>query len=75
MTRVTVEEAQDRLADLISAAAGGEEVVISSSGQPEIRLVPVAQPRRGRKAGSAKGLIAISDDFDEPLDDFDEYMP
>ncbi|MEZ4656937.1 MAG: DUF2281 domain-containing protein [Caldilineaceae bacterium] len=29
-----------------------------------------------RKAGSAKHLgICISDDFDEPLDDFAEYMP
>jgi len=30
------------------------------------------KPRR--KAGSAKGLIAISEDFDEPLEDFEEYM-
>ncbi len=27
-----------------------------------------------RKAGLAKGLIKMSDDFDEPLDDFKEYM-
>lgn len=26
-----------------------------------------------RKARSAKGLIEMSDDFDEPLDDFTEY--
>jgi len=26
------------------------------------------------KAGSAKGLITIADDFDEPLEDFKEYM-
>ena len=24
--------------------------------------------------GSAKGLIIVSDDFDEPLDDFDNYI-
>jgi phosphatidylinositol alpha-1,6-mannosyltransferase len=28
----------------------------------------------GRKFGSAKGMIWMSDDFDEPLDDFAEYM-
>ncbi len=27
-----------------------------------------------RKAGSAKGLIHISEDFDQPLDDFKDYM-
>ena len=34
------------------------------------------KPAKGpRKAGSAKHLgITISDDFDEPLDDFSEYM-
>jgi hypothetical protein len=28
-----------------------------------------------RKAGSAAGLIKMSDDFNEPLEDFREYMP
>lgn len=27
-----------------------------------------------RPTGLAKGMIKISDDFDEPLDDFEEYM-
>ena len=27
-----------------------------------------------RKAGLAKGLIEMSDDFDEPIDDFKEYQ-
>lgn len=29
---------------------------------------------RPKKAGLAKGLIEIEDDFDKPLDEFDEYM-
>lgn len=34
-----------------------------------------AAPRKPRrKAGSAKGLITIAEDFDEPLADFEEYM-
>lgn len=28
---------------------------------------------RKRKSGLAKGLIEMSDDFDEPLDDFKDY--
>ena len=27
-----------------------------------------------RRPGTAKGLVHISDDFDEPLEDFREYM-
>lgn len=33
-----------------------------------------AKPRKKRKAGSAKGMFVMSDDFDEPLEDFAEYM-
>ncbi len=33
---------------------------------------PAARPRR--QAGSAKGLITVPDDFDDPLDDFADYM-
>lgn len=31
-------------------------------------------PKQPKKAGLAKGLIKIKEDFDEPLDDFNEYM-
>ena len=27
------------------------------------------------KFGSAQRLVEMSDDFDEPLDDFEDYMP
>jgi len=33
-----------------------------------------AAPRRQRVPGSAKGLIKMADDFDEPLEDFRDYM-
>jgi len=32
------------------------------------------EPRKKRKAGSAKGKYVMADDFDEPLEDFAEYM-
>jgi hypothetical protein len=28
-----------------------------------------------RKFGAAKGFFEMSDDFDEPLEDFKEYIP
>lgn len=33
-----------------------------------------SQPRKKRKAGSAKGEIFMADDFEAPLEDFAEYM-
>ena len=32
-------------------------------------------PAQGPKFGSAKGLIKMSDDFDEPLEDFEDGTP
>lgn len=32
------------------------------------------KPKSKRPLGLAKGLIEMSDDFDEPLDDFQKYM-
>jgi hypothetical protein len=41
----------------------------------EIILKPISQKSNNkRKAGTLKGLIHIKDDFDEPLEDFQEYM-
>ena len=71
---VTLEEAKAHLAELIAQLAPGEEVVITDNQQPVARLVPVTrQPQR--KLGTLRGSVHyIAPDFDEPLDDFTEYM-
>lgn len=74
MYQVTPDEAKDRLPDLIAAALRGETVLIERDDEHAVQLVPVARVRRPRKAGSAKGEITISADFDAPLTDFEEYM-
>ena len=40
---------------------------------PDMRIVESGK-KPIRKAGIYRGLIKVSDDFDEPLDDFKEYM-
>lgn len=74
MHQVNVEEAKTHLTDLIDAAVNGEEILITKDEQHVVRLVPVSKAKPRPQFGSAKGLITISDDFDEPLADFDEYM-
>lgn len=40
-----------------------------------IKVQETEKPKStGRKAGSAKGKYKLAPDFDEPLEDFKEYM-
>ena len=74
MHQINVEEAKSSLPELIEAAINGEEVVIAKDAEHVVRLVPVSRAKPRPQFGSAKGLILIGDDFDEPLEDFAEYM-
>ncbi len=74
MQQVNIEEAKAQLPDLIDAAVGGEEVLIAKDEQHLVKLVPVSRAKPRAAFGSAKGLIVMSDDFDEPLEDFAEYV-
>ena len=74
MQSITVAEAAQKLPDLIDAAIRGEEVVIIKNSHSVVKLTPTTSIKPRPKFGSAKGLIEISDDFDEPLEDFQEYM-
>lgn len=62
-------EAKTHLSALVERAAGGEEIVITKSGKPKARLVPLDDTRPLRKAGLGKGRWRVSEDFDEPLPD------
>ncbi len=74
MLQASLEEAKSRLLELVSAVLKGETVVILKDLQEAVQLVP-AMPPACRQFGSAKGLIAMSEDFDAPLADFNAYMP
>lgn len=74
MQQINIEEASKHLPDLIEAALRGEEIVIAKDDQPVVKLTPVSPVKRRRQPGSAKGLVTISDDFDDPLEDFKDYM-
>ena len=42
--------------------------------QKQTAEIETAKPRKKRQAGSAKGMFVMADDFDEPLENFAEYM-
>jgi prevent-host-death family protein len=76
MQQISVTEASEHLAQFINAALDGEEIVITQDERPVVKLTPLEPtPKRyPAKAVSARGLVWISDNFDESLEDFKEYM-
>jgi antitoxin (DNA-binding transcriptional repressor) of toxin-antitoxin stability system len=73
--QVSLSEAAANLSDLVEAAINGEEVILlNGAHRPAIKFTPIESIKPNRKAGTAKGMIWISDDFDEPLEEFREYM-
>lgn len=75
MHTVGLQEAAGRLAALIDEVASGEEVVITRADGATFKIVPVARMPPFPKFGSAKGRVKMTEDFDEPLEDFRAYTP
>ena len=73
--QVNIHEAKTQLSRLIQEALKGKEVIIARGNKPVVRLDVLPDVRSHRIIGNAKGLIlSMADDFDEPLDDFKDYM-
>jgi prevent-host-death family protein len=71
MARFNVAEAKARFSELIQKAMLGEEVIVSKENRPVVKIVAIKPAKR--KPGTGKG-IWMAPDFDEPLQDFEEYM-
>ena len=75
---VTIEEAKEKLLELVHQLAPGEELLITENNEPVAKLVSeVAKPKFGLRPppGLGKGMITfIAEDFNAPLDCMKEYM-
>jgi len=68
MIVVNVHEAKAKLSECLEAVAAGERVLICKRNQPVAELRAVAAVRTApRPVGLAKGRLAVSDGFFEPL--------
>lgn len=77
MATITIEEARANLDDLIHRLTPGEEVVITENDRPVAKLVAATPepPKRVPRLGGQRGsVLHVAPDFDEPLEDFQEYM-
>ncbi|MBX6395378.1 MAG: type II toxin-antitoxin system Phd/YefM family antitoxin [Alicyclobacillaceae bacterium] len=64
---VNVHEAKTHFSKLLARAEAGEEIVIAKAGKPVARLVPYRELPEKRVPGTAKGLMVVGEDFDDPL--------
>lgn len=74
MPQVDVAQARREFDQLLERASRGEDVLITKDDRPLARITaPSKEEKRKRQFGSVEGEIWMSEDFDEPLDDFQEY--
>lgn len=75
MYQVNIHEAKTNLSKLIQKALNGEEVIIAKGNKPVVRLEPLPGAKPERSIGTVKDFVVhMADDFDEPLEDFKDYM-
>jgi antitoxin (DNA-binding transcriptional repressor) of toxin-antitoxin stability system len=74
MQMMDITQVQTYLFNVLEQAANGEEVVITKNNHSFVKIVPILKEQPRPKFGSAKGLIEIAADFDEPLEEFRENM-
>jgi prevent-host-death family protein len=66
---VSLYQAKTDLSSLVERASAGEEFVITKSGKPKARLVPIQVERPLRVPGQGRGKWWVSPDFDAPMTD------
>jgi prevent-host-death family protein len=66
-------DAKTRLSELLDRVDKGAVYIITKRGRPVAELRPPAR-KGGLRYGSDAGRITMSDDFDAPVEDFQEYV-
>ena len=77
MTTIALEQTQTTLAELIHRLMPGEEVIIIENDRAVAKLIvmpPTREPRKVPQLGTLRGTVLSMDHFDDPLEDFAEYM-
>jgi antitoxin (DNA-binding transcriptional repressor) of toxin-antitoxin stability system len=70
-----IEAAKPQLAELVDGLVPGEELVLTSHGQPVAVITRPSRTSWPCQPGSARDTGHwMAPDFDAPLEDFNEYM-
>ena len=75
METITIQQALNQINEILEKAFSGEEIFIKKSDEQIIKISSMLLPLpRPSLFGSDKDKIYIVDNFDDPLEDFEEYM-
>lgn len=75
METIDINQALPQINKLLEIASTGEEIIITKNNQPMVKLISIKSTnKRPPLFGSDKDIISIRDDFDEPLEEFTDYM-
>ncbi len=78
---IDISELDITVKDLLARLTREHEIIITASNQPVAKLTDISEPAleavvsERRQSGLTQGAAWMSPDFNEPLDDFAEYMP
>ena len=69
MLSISLQEAKDKLPELINLVEQGEEVFIIGNNKTKIKLVSFTEKPKKRMFGQHRDLAIMSEDFNSPLPD------
>lgn len=80
---IEISELDITVSELMARLTRNQEIIITSSNQPIAKVTAVTEPAieqaaaapKRRQGGLTEGSAWMSADFNEPLEDFAEYMP
>ena len=64
MKTINMHEAKTHLSRIVEQVVQGESFIIGKAGKPMALLSPYVSPSFHRKAGTLRGRVSLSDDFD-----------
>ena len=74
MKTFTLEEAKQNLDYVLEHAKDGGTITIIADDEQAYQIVATVAPKKGpRKAGRLKGKVKMTDEFHEPLPEFESF--
>lgn len=71
MTSVNIQEAKIHLSRYAKRVKAGETIILCERNRPIAEIRPIVQPNNQVHLGLYKGQMQISEDFNDPLPEFE----
>lgn len=75
MLQLNLNEAQNQLPELLKAVSEGQQVIIQNNEGQDFQLISIPPTVKHPQYGSAKGIVKMLDNFDDPIEEFENYVP